>query len=295
MSGATSPIQTQPPSDQAPALEDWIIEQAGALRSAQPDAVPAAFWDFDGTLLEGDCSEGLAREDGAGYPGLIELAIRHGFSGLYAGEDGVRQCLLDYAALIRNEGAAVAYTFAAKIFAGSPEAALVDLAREHFARVLAPWFYAGALTLWQALEAAGVRCHVISASADFFVKGAAASLGVPATRLHGLRLATDQEGRLTPDPLRPITYGPGKVERLDQVLADPERGEPPRRLRPIVALGNDLKADGPLLEQVAKLTLPAGRPTGVLVNPGAGYPADGFLHKITWPPREVARALPPLL
>ena len=35
-------------------------------------------WDFDGTILKGDCSEGLKEGDKTIYPGLAQFAIEHG-------------------------------------------------------------------------------------------------------------------------------------------------------------------------------------------------------------------------
>jgi hypothetical protein len=31
-----------------------VLENAAKVRTADPDAVPMAFWDFDGTIIKGD-------------------------------------------------------------------------------------------------------------------------------------------------------------------------------------------------------------------------------------------------
>ncbi len=46
------------------------------------------FWDFDGTTLKGDCSEGLHENGHLVYAGLAQKAIEQGFSSLYTSSDG---------------------------------------------------------------------------------------------------------------------------------------------------------------------------------------------------------------
>ena len=36
-----------------------VLANVAKLKAAMPDAVPMAFWDFDGTIIKGDVSEGL--------------------------------------------------------------------------------------------------------------------------------------------------------------------------------------------------------------------------------------------
>ena len=36
-----------------------ILENVRRIKAADPAAVPMAFWDFDGTIIKGDVSEGL--------------------------------------------------------------------------------------------------------------------------------------------------------------------------------------------------------------------------------------------
>lgn len=204
---------------------------AAALRKAQPEAVPLAIWDFDGTLFEGDCSEGFSSMDKEEVPGLVQGAGEAGLSPWYPAAGGFDRCWQDYRSIMQRDGVAAACTHIVRIFAGTPEAALRDLAVREFSGRLRPWFFAGALELWRELEAGGVRCVVISASADFFIKGAAGVLGVPANRLPGLRPATAGDGILTPAPVEPLTIGPGKAALLRQVLDHRGTGRQPRRGR----------------------------------------------------------------
>ena len=48
-----------------------VLENVAKLKAAQPDAVPMAFWDFDGTIIKGDISEGLDEDGVQRFKGLI--------------------------------------------------------------------------------------------------------------------------------------------------------------------------------------------------------------------------------
>lgn len=261
-------ILPPPPAPETPAggIADEILASAAALRAASPDAQPMAFWDFDGTLFQGDCSEGF--KTGMGGPrvaGLAEAAVLAGWSRRYPAAAGMQGFWLDYRNLMRREGHAAAYLHLAQAFAGAPETKLLALAGEEFRSHLQPWFFREALALWHLLEAGGVRCEVISASPDFFVKGASSVLGVPPERLHGLRLLNTDEGLLTSWPMEPLTIGAGKAAVLREILSETAGGQPGERFA-VAGFGNDLVTDGPMLEAVASATLPAGTPFAALVN-----------------------------
>jgi len=253
----------------ATALATQILATAAALRATEPQAVPVAFWDFDGTLLEGDCSEGLHREGGSGFTGLLEVAILRGFSQRFSTPQGLADFEQQAQGVLRADGHAAANAFVAQAFAGAREEDLLALARHHFSEVLAAWMFPEALELWKTLEAGGVRCWVISASADFFVKGAAATLQTSEDRLHGIRLRTSADGTLSEEVVPPLTYGAGKQGRMVELLAAMKAVNPEHNFWPIVALGNSPMTDGPLLEAVAHTALPGGTPLGVIVNPAA--------------------------
>ncbi len=250
----------------AAALSAEILACARALRTAQPNAIATAFWDFDGTLIEGDCCEGFQREDGHGYAGLADLAIQRGFSARFQG-DRARERMKEAARLVlQNEGHVIGNGFIAQVFAGAPLADVLALARDHFDCIMRPWMFAEAMEIWRALEAGGIRCHVVSASPDFFVKGAAATLGVPEDRLHGARLVQNADGTLSGETIAPITYAEGKAEKMREVLRDLAAADPAHTYWPVAAFGNCLRTDGPLLDAVAHTILPAGKPLAVLIN-----------------------------
>ena len=269
-----------PPSGQSSifSVTEDILASAAALRECQPEAQPVAFWDFDGTLFEGDCSEGFPSLSQDYIPGLVEKAIAAGWSQAYPAAGGYGPCWRDYQELMGREGTAAAYTWLVRLFAGAPEAALTALAAEEFTTRLRSWFFPEALEIWHRLEAAGIHCRVISASADFFIKGAAPILRVPPERLHGLRLATCPDGLLTTQPVEPLTIGLGKAALLHALLA----AEGPGTLYPVAAFGNDFFTDGPMLEAVSCITLPAGSPVAALVNAQPPAHAAGRFRELTF-------------
>ena len=60
-----------------------VLANVAKLKAAQPDAVPMAFWDFDGTVIKGDISEGMYENEPARtgkqlYKGLVEETILAG-------------------------------------------------------------------------------------------------------------------------------------------------------------------------------------------------------------------------
>jgi phosphoserine phosphatase len=264
---------------------DEILACAAALRALLPGAEPMAFWDFDGTLFEGDCSEGFHGSDGTHVPGLVETAVKAGFSQQYPARCGFSAFWQDYQNLMFQEGQVSAYIHLAKAFAGAPEAALQELAAQEFESRLRPWFFAEALKLWRELEAGGVRCVVISASPDFFVKGAAQALGVTPDRLYGLRSITDADGILTDRLQEPLSIGGGKATLVRQILAEGQGSGEGTRF-PVAAFGNDFFNDGPMLEAVARTVLPGGQPVAVLVNAPPLPDGPGSLRRIAFQPRQ---------
>jgi HAD superfamily phosphoserine phosphatase-like hydrolase len=255
-----------------------------------PEAVPVAFWDFDGTLLEGDCVDGYWRGDGAGYGGLVERAILGGLCPAYAGAEGVVRCERDFRALLRAQGKAAAYAFQSQIFAGVPEAPLLAAARTVFDAELSGWLFAEALAWWRALERAGVRCWVLSASPEFFVKAAAAHLGVPEARCTGMRLQREPDGRLRAELAGPPTVGEGKTRRMHQLLAEMAAAEPGRAFLPVAAFGNDVVSDGPMIEAVRRAVLPAGEAVGVYVNLPEPLPDGAGCEQARFRPRVLSGA-----
>jgi len=247
-----------------------LRETRAALLERHPRARLLACWDLDGTLLRGDCTEGLSEHGRAVYPGLLQLAVEAGLAADYAAR-GYVACRDDYALLNQRFSPWLAYPFLAQIFAGARESDLQELAEHHFAECLAQHFFAASREVFAALGEAGVEQHVVSASPEFFVRGAAATLGLPPAQLHGIRVRV-ADGRLTREVLAPVTFGAGKRERLRAILDTPAAGFTGQPAFVVAGFGNSFAADGPWLRHVAQQALPAGQPVAVIVNAGIPPP-----------------------
>ena len=239
---------------------DAILKQAGAPGEAAP--VFLAFWDFDGTILKGDCSEGLKDGDKPVYPGLAQVCIERGLSALYPAEGGFNRFWTDYTNIDTRIGHWLAYPFIPQMLRGARREEVLRLSQEHFAHTLSNYLMASSVKIIHALQQGGIEPHVISASADLFVKGAAESLGLPVDHIHGIELRT-RDGRLTEELVYPVTWNLGKREKVQQIVAQTERERPGRRVYVLAGFGDSYNTDGPFLKFIATQKLPAGRPTAV--------------------------------
>jgi phosphoserine phosphatase len=254
------------------AARDAILADRAAT-TTDAEFVFLAVWDFDGTILHGDCSEGLVENERSVYAGLAQLCIERGLSSVYAREGGVAKFWKDYRYLDERVGHWLAYPFIPQMLRGAEVARVQAVAREHFAMVLQRYYYSSSLHVLRGLEAAGVRNLVISASADVFVDAAAPTLTLPEERFHGIALRTDAAGRLTSDVLPPLTWAEGKRAKLLELVAAYEDAFPRSEIVVLAAFGNSYGTDGAFLEHVARQPLPAGqRSTVLMINGGSAPP-----------------------
>ena len=230
-----------------------------------PSPVFLAFWDFDGTILKGDCSEGLRIGGQVVYRGLAEVAIQNGLSELYPPDGGFGRFWTDYTNMDARIGHWLAYPFIPQMLRGAKAEDVLRLSESQFAHTLSNYLMASSVKIMRALERGGVESHVISASAALFVKGAAPSLGIPASHIHGIEVRTRQ-GRLTEELLHPVTWNAGKLERLKQITAGIE-GEPgQRKVFVLAGFGDSYNTDGPFLKFIATQSLPAGKSIAVFYD-----------------------------
>ncbi len=184
--------------------------------SAGGDAADAAFitvWDFDGTILDGDCSEGLQRDGRTVYAGLAQLSIEHGLSALYSGKGGFPAFWNDYTMLDERIGHWIAYPFILQMLRGARADEVSDLAAQSFETLYRSHYFASSVEIIRGLQAAGVEVHVISASAERFVRGAAATLDLNPQHINGIRVI-ERNGLLTEELIYPVTWADGKRLRL---------------------------------------------------------------------------------
>ena len=256
-----------------------VLANVAKLKAAQPNAVPMAFWDFDGTIIKGDISEGLFENEKERtgkqlYKGLIEETILAGLSTVYKGPVGWKQYEeVDYPRM--NEiGRWLAWPYNAQIYGGVPSADLDAFCSQKVAEVYRKWYFASSVAIWQALEKAGVENYVVSASPEIFVRNTAESLGVTRGRTRAIRVEIDG-GRMTTKVVHPVPFGEGKVENVRQLVLSRENGVA------IAGFGNSYSTDGCFLRYIVTQHLPGGaKGFALMINGGKEKPGFEGLFKL---------------
>ena len=249
--------------DHVRAVVDRVLENVRKLRSADPAAVPMAFWDFDGTIIKGDSGFGLTENGEVRYRGLIQECIEAGFVSRYRMADGYLRWRRDYAHMAATS-AGLSQGYDAQMFAGV-SAAELDAFCERKIREsrMADWYFASSVAIWKALAEAGVENYVVSANVEALVRNVSSTLGVPRDRVRGARVELE-DGRWTTRLVQPIPHGEGKAEIVRGLV-----GERPHGVA-IAAFGNSHSTDGAFLRHVAEqANLPGGaKGTAVMINGG---------------------------
>jgi phosphoserine phosphatase len=244
-----------------------ILQTRAAIlqRTGDSNAVFLAFWDFDGTTMKGDCSEGL-REDGKMiYPGLAQVAIEHGLSEIYAREGGFEKFWNDYTNMDAHIGHWLAYPFIPQMLRGAKAEEVRQLSRDYFAGTLSNYLRASSVRIIREIERGGVQSHIISASPELFVQGVSASLAIPTNHIHGIQVRI-RDQRLTEEILYPVTWNIGKRQKVQEIVAETGRGQPGKGVYVLAGFGDSYNTDGPFLKYVATQNLPAGKAISVFYD-----------------------------
>lgn len=266
-------------------LADLLARRQAVLAALHPsapgDVVFLAFWDFDGTILKGDCSEGLVDGGKPVYAGLAERLIESGHSRVYRPGGGVAEFWRDYRHMEEKIGPWLAYPFIPQMLRGADAGAVAALSREHFETVLRKYYFAASFDLLRGLEQNGVENHVLSASADLFVDAAAPTLGLPPDRFSGITLRI-RDGVLTEELVYPVTWAGGKTTRLLEIVEQSRQQHPGKQVVVLAGFGNSYGTDGPFLQHIATQTLPGASALSVMINGGDEPPAyQGLFRRIT--------------
>lgn len=219
------------------------------------------FWDFDGTIIKGDCSDGLSENGKIVYRGIIDLAIEKGLSKKYQAAQGREKLYTEYEKLAKKDKKQ-ALVHLALAFSGTREQDMLKLAQKHFQTKLKNYYFRESFMLLQQFKQVGIQSIVISASADFIVKGSQKT--IPVAQIHGIRIKTSK-GIIDKKAIEPVTYAEGKRERLQQILDEYGKKGP---VFILAGLGNSYHTDAKFLQYIAKQKLPAGKPMVVMINGG---------------------------
>lgn len=256
--------------DHADRIIAQVLDNVAKIKAADPQAVPMAFWDFDGTIIKGDITGGWDDDSNILYKGLVHRTIEAGLNSVYQGEDGIKQFFeADYPRLRRGIGKWLAWPFLAQMYFGQSAAEVDAFCRGECEKIYRKWYFTSSVKMLRALEKAGVENYIVSASPEIFVRSAAPSLDLPVERFRGIRVHISC-GRLTSQIVYPLPDGEGKVENVrDIVLARPHGVA-------VAAFGNSYSTDGAFLRYVAtQPSMPGGaKGTAVMINgrnPVPGY------------------------
>jgi len=244
-----------------------VLQTHDAIIKATDDtnALFLAFWDFDGTTMKGDCSEGLSENGQAVYPGLAQLAIEHGLSQIYPADGGFEKFWNDYTNMDAQVGHWLAYPFMIQMLRGAKADDVRQLSCDYFANTLSNYLRSSSVRIIREMERGGVQSHIISASAELFVQGVSASLDIPTNQIHGIQVRI-RDGRLTEELVYPVTWSNGKRQKVQEVVAEAEREQPGRKVYVLAGFGDSYHTDGPFLKYIATQTLPAGKPISVFYD-----------------------------
>ncbi|MBN1251388.1 MAG: haloacid dehalogenase-like hydrolase [Bacteroidales bacterium] len=240
-----------------------IINKLGI---SQDSIIFLSFWDFDGTIMKGDCSEGMTVNDTLVYKGIAQLAIESNYSKIYQPKGGVDIFFNDYRHM-DDIGSWLAYPYIIQMLYGTSFKDIYYLSNKHFNDVLSKYYFKSSMQIINALENNDIQCHIISASPDVFVKGAAQSIGFDKERFNGIEVEIENE-KLTEKIIYPITWANGKVEKLKYIPEKIKKQNPNKKLIILAAFGNSYTTDGPFLKYVATQQFSIAKPISVMINGG---------------------------
>jgi phosphoserine phosphatase len=246
---------------------DQILKTRAAILKSTGDtnALFLTFWDFDGTTMKGDCSEGLHEEGKLIYPGLCQLAIEHGLSEIYPRKGGFEKFWHDYTNMDARIGHWLAYPYILQMLRGAKAEDVRQLSRAYFSGTLSNYLRASSVRIIRELEHGGVQSHILSASPGVFVQGVSASLGIPTNHIHGTEVRI-RDRRLTEELVYPVTWNIGKRQKIQDVVAETRRGRPGQNVFVLAGFGDSYNTDGPFLEFIASQHLPDGKAISVFYD-----------------------------
>lgn len=233
-------------------LKDAILQKKELARYKSPSLQPAAFLDFDGSLIEGDITEGK-RNGQNPYMGLMDLAILGGYIPGFKGTEGLQMFWEKYEKEFPKQEDA--YMWAAQLvsnLAGEEDRTLKVFVKNHLCELIDKYFFSFARDLLNFCTEHDIVPIVVSASPHYFVQELYYCLPIASENLFGMN-GRLQNGTL----LDPLAHdAEGKEQRLQDLCSS-------RELFPLLAMGNKWRWDGKMIRK----TCEEGG-VGLLVNEG---------------------------
>ena len=165
LAAAALASQAAPPEPHADAIADEILANVAKLKASDPLAEPMAFWDFDGTIVDGDISTGLVRDGKEVFPGLVRMAIEAGYSPVYRGKEGADLFMDVEYPRFSKIGKWLAWPLIGQIFHGADAEDMDRFCRRRAEETFAPWVFSSSKRIIDRLAAAGVDDDAAAAPA----------------------------------------------------------------------------------------------------------------------------------
>ena len=222
------------------------------------------FWDFDGTIIKGDCTEGYSIENEVIYKGLGQIIIESGLSKTYKSNE-FKLFWKKYETIIAEKGDREAYIYGTKLCQGMNRNDIITFAQNYFESTLNKYYFISSMEIIKRLKSLGIEIYIISASPDYFVKGASKSIGVDSNNLYGIELE-HRNNIFGNSVLEPVNYGSGKIETIQRILSSIKSSQKKKEIYILAGFGNSKHTDGPFLQWIQEQPLPAGSPLSVMIN-----------------------------
>ena len=254
----------------AESIGSTIINQKNVLQNSKEckgkKCIFLSFWDLDGTILKGDCSNGYKTEGKAIYKGLVQLSVEKGYSKKYK-KNEYEKLSREYKAMKKNKGSAIANSYLAQIYAGTKRQLIHDLSEDYFTSTLSHHYFESSMKMMKLLKKNEVMPVIISASPDIFVRAIAPTLGLSEDHFRGIRTKT-KKGIITDEIVEPITYAEGKTENLKELVKYFKKKHRADQVFVLAGFGNSYHTDGHFLNYIAQIRNGSEPALSVMINGG---------------------------
>lgn len=205
-------------------------------KRTHPSLKPAAFFDVDGTIIDGDITEGHAGENG--FTGLLEVCIRKGLVPGFSDPSALSRLreIMHKEALVTDY---YPYMYAANVFAGLSERqkeAIRTFMAGPMQKIVSEHVFSFAAHTLEFCRAADIDVYFISASPHIFVYELGPYFSIP--QAHCFGIDPDENSDF-------VNHAHGKAERVQYLCRK-------KQLKPVLSMGNRWQSDGAMLEHVVR-------------------------------------------
>ena len=201
----------------------------------------AAFWDFDGTIINGDMTEG--RHLGVGdYKGLFERVVKEGLVPEFSDRNGFQRYQENYRKKKSTQEAYIYLVSCLDQLNDDQQKKLSLFVHEWLSSHYKYYLYSFSVELINYFNSLGVLNYIISASPHCFVKELSSILPIPKEQLFGIDTNRISSGI---DPI--VHHAEGKAKRVEFIV---EHFDSDKTLVPVFAAGNSCVADGPMVNHI---------------------------------------------